>query len=51
LAYSPSFAGFERDAGSALAVAAEAALVTGVLLGSAFWSAPLFGEYGPLVAL
>ena len=34
-----------------LAVAAGAALVAGGMLGSAFWSSPLFGDDGPLYAL
>lgn len=34
-----------------LALAAGAALVTGGVLGSAFWSCPLFGDDGPLFAL
>lgn len=34
-----------------LALAAGAALVIGGVLGSAFWSSPLFGDDGPLFAL
>jgi hypothetical protein len=43
--------GRRLDSQLGLAVAAGAALVAGGMLGSAFWSSPLFGDDGPILAL